>query len=89
MIAENCEYDGFGHVHFQARLQRNDCTVGAVKIVKAFVDCGVENRRLASEKSTASFNFLFLGAKNIGGKAPKEAFAWDVSRARLLKNAPT
>jgi hypothetical protein len=42
MIAENCEYDGFGHVHFQARLQRNDCTVGAVKIVKAVVDCGVE-----------------------------------------------
>ena len=45
--------------------------------------------RLAVEKSTASFNFLFLGAKNIGGKPPNEAFACDVSRARLLKNAPT
>jgi hypothetical protein len=42
MIAKNCEYDGFGHVHFQARLQRNNCTVGAVKIIKAFVDCGVK-----------------------------------------------
>ncbi len=42
MIAVNCEYDGFGHVHCNARLQRSDCTVSAVKIIKAFVDCGVE-----------------------------------------------
>ncbi len=45
--------------------------------------------RLALENATARFNFAFLGANRIGGNAPKEALAADVSRARLLKNAPT
>ncbi len=34
-------------------------------------------------------NFAFFGANRIGGNASKEALAADVSRARLLKNAPT
>ncbi len=45
--------------------------------------------RLALEKSTALFNFAFLGAMAIGGKAPNDAFDKDDSRACLLKNAPT
>ena len=44
--------------------------------------------RLALLKSRARFSVAFLGAIRIGGNAPKEAFAADVSRARLLKNAP-
>ena len=48
-----------------------------------------KHMRLALEKSTALFNFAFLGAMAIGGKAPNDAFAKDDSRACLLKNAPT
>ena len=44
--------------------------------------------RLALLKSRARFSLAFLGAIRIGGNAPKEAFAADVSRARLLKKAP-
>jgi hypothetical protein len=44
--------------------------------------------RLALLKSRARFSVAFLGAIRIGGNAPKEAFAADVSRARLLKKAP-
>jgi hypothetical protein len=42
MVAKNCEYDCFGHVHLGAILKRNDCAVRAVEIIIAFVDCGVE-----------------------------------------------
>jgi len=40
-------------------------------------------------KSTARFNLAFLGANGIGGNAPNDALAADVSRAHLLKKAPT
>ena len=45
--------------------------------------------RLALEKSSARFNFAFFVGMCKGGKAPKEAFARDDSRAFFLKNAPT
>ena len=44
--------------------------------------------RLALTKSTARLSFAFLGANGTGGKAPRDALASDVSRARLLKNPP-
>ncbi len=70
-----------------------DCSVATVPLVrlkssKHLSIAEWKKRRLAIEKSTASFNLLFLGEKNKGGKAPNDAFACDVSRARLLKNAP-
>jgi hypothetical protein len=42
MIAKNSEYDSFGHVHFDAVLQRNDCITRAVKIIKALIYSGVK-----------------------------------------------
>ncbi len=44
--------------------------------------------RLSFWNATARLSVAFLGAIRIGGNAPKEAFAADVSRARLLKKAP-
>ncbi len=45
--------------------------------------------RLALAKFTARVNPLFLGANGIGGKAPNDAFASELSRACLLKKPPT
>ena len=44
--------------------------------------------RLSFWNPTPRLSLAFLGAIRIGGNAPKEAFAADVSRARLLKKAP-
>ena len=59
-----------------------------LKLSKHWYIAAWKNRRLALKNATARFNFAFLGAIRIGGNAPKEALAADVSRARLLKNAP-
>jgi hypothetical protein len=64
MIAENCEYDGFGHVHFQARLQRNDCTVGVVKIVKALINLGVKVDSTSFVEVDSRFSFGISWRKN-------------------------
>ena len=60
-----------------------------LKLSKHWYIAAWKNRRLALVNATARFNFAFLGAIRIGGNAPNEALAAEVSRARSLKKAPT
>ena len=57
MVAKNCKYDRFRHVHFVAILKRNDRAVGPVEIIIAFVDGGVEKNATRPGKSYSPFQF--------------------------------
>ena len=61
MVAKNCKYDRFRHVHFVAILKRNDRPVGPVEIIIAFVDGGVEKNATGPGKSDSSFQFGISG----------------------------
>ena len=61
MIAKNSEYDSFGHVHFDAVLQRNDCTTRAVKIIKALIYSGVKKQATRSGKCDSAFQLCIFG----------------------------
>jgi hypothetical protein len=55
MIAINSEYNSFGHHHFEAVLQRNDCSARAVKIIKALINRGVKKYATGSFKIKSTF----------------------------------
>jgi hypothetical protein len=55
MIAINSEYNSFGHRHFEAVLQRNDCSARAVKIIKALINRGVKKYPTGSLKINSTF----------------------------------
>jgi hypothetical protein len=55
MIAINSEYNGFGHVHFDAVLQGNDCAIRAVEIIKALIYSGVKEQATRSGKCYSAF----------------------------------
>jgi hypothetical protein len=57
MIAKNCKYDRFGHVHFSSILKRYDCAVGAIEIIKGFIDRGVKKQATCPVKIYSPFQF--------------------------------
>jgi hypothetical protein len=63
MIAINSEHNSFGHVHFDAVLKRNDCSAGAVKIIEALIDRGVEKKATGSGKCDSGFQFCIFWCK--------------------------
>jgi hypothetical protein len=63
MIAINCEYDSFRHVHLDTILQRDYCSVRAVKIIETFVDRGVKIEATGSGKIYSPFQFSIFWRK--------------------------
>ena len=61
MIAINSEYNSFGHVHFDAILQRNDCSARAVEIIKALINRGVKKYATGFLKFNSAFKFSIFG----------------------------
>jgi hypothetical protein len=57
MVAKNCKYDRFGHVHFSAILKRYDCAVCAIEIIKGFIDRGVKKQATCPVKIYSPFQF--------------------------------